>query len=473
MAKIHDILNFYFLPSALLESSQSIIPITLKNIVQNRVESLNNLSEQLGASAYKMNTNYLIPQVFKKFKKAFRDDNIEFELRELKTLVYSFTFACDNLPPILNDVNEIRFAIKALENKWRDSFLIGLIDCVLRNWKSKNLNSLQFLQQFITQKLKDYDGNRNSLLGFKTNRRYFNLNNGDLILGDTIAKLNVPLQEVIAFLKVPDSWFQYPYFSNVITTYYVRRKEHVEEELEYLENILLRHNKSETTKRILSKTIIHVNNKYPYLQDKIKSIALQLVGDPSHATAWLPQTDSDDNIKREILTAKNILNEWITKQFIDIFFKTCINEPRRKKFWMQYSSKISSFKIVGSVHTKALLKRNEKISEILDSRFQLVSSKKITSAFILYIDNYMLIEFSDEGYAFYAYKLNSLFTPNINNRLTSVDDLRNSTLPRLVSRTGTRITEIHGEGRLSHNDGELLWEEVFHYWLKNIAKIYA
>jgi hypothetical protein len=83
----------------------------------------------------------------------------------------------------------------------------------------------------------------------------------------------------------------------------------------------------------------------------------------------------------------------------------------------------------------------------------------------------MLIEFSDAGYAFYAYKINGTSKPNMNYRLYSVDQLRNGSMPMLVYRSGYSINYTNIEGRLTHNDGDLKWEEVFEYWFTNIAGI--
>jgi hypothetical protein len=61
--------------------------------------------------------------------------------------------------------------------------------------------------------------------------------------------------------------------------------------------------------------------------------------------------------------------------------------------------------------------------------------------------------------------------PNFSNRMDSVDELRNVNLPYLAYRKGNRITEVNEEGRLSHKDGDLLWEEAFKYWFRFVAKI--
>ena len=89
----------------------------------------------------------------------------------------------------------------------------------------------------------------------------------------------------------------------------------------------------------------------------------------------------------------------------------------------------------------------------------------------MYVGNYILIEFSDAGYAFYAYKSNGMHKPNFSTRMDSVDELRNGNLPYLAYRKGNRITETNEEGRLAHNDGDLWWEEVFKYWFTFVARI--
>ena len=41
----------------------------------------------------------------------------------------------------------------------------------------------------------------------------------------------------------------------------------------------------------------------------------------------------------------------------------------------------------------------------------------------------------------------------------------------LIYRSGYTINSTNKEGRLTHNDGELTWEQVFEYWFKNVASI--
>lgn len=467
MPTIRDILQFHFSQTSLQQSAQKIIPITLSSLIDNRIDKLQKISEEVGANSFSFSGNNLIPQVFRKFKNSINNNNISFERRELRTLTYSLNYSEQNLTSIFSNENELIYALTLLESNWRDSFLVGLIDCFLKNWETKYHKSLELLEKFITNKLENYKGNRSTLISFKNNKRFFNTKNGDLILGDTIAKLNKPIQEATKILGVPESWFDYPYFSKVIVTYYERNKNNISNEIDNLNQALLKHNSSITNKRLISKIIIQANKpEFSNLQDSIKKIAFTQIGDPSNVSNWTAFDNATEMERREISEARNILNEWITQQFINVFFNVCINDERRKKFWLRFASKISSFKVYGPLHTKNMLKRDERIAEYVDARFETVTSKKDVSAFILYIGDYMLIEFSNEGYAFYAYKINSPYKPSLSYQLNSVDDLRNASMPMAIQ-SDNYYDYFNDEGRLTHRDGNQIWETRFNSWMNN------
>lgn len=465
MITSQDILQFHFSSTTLKQSAQKIIPITLSTLNEHRIDKLHKISEEVGANSFSFSGNNLIPQVFRKFKNSIGDKSGIFERRELRTLTYSLTYSEKNLQTIFSVENELKIALEAMESNWRDSFLSGLIDCLLSNWETKHQKSLEQLEQFITKKLDNYTGNRSTLNSFKNNKRYFNTKNGDLILGDTIAKLNRPIQEATKILGVPESWFSYSYFSRVIVTYYERNKANILNEIDNLNEVLLKNNSSITSKRLVSKMIIQANQPaFATLQDRLKKIAFTQIGDPSNISNWTAFENATETEKGEIIQGRNILNEWITQQFINVFFNVCINDERRKKFWLRFASKISSFKVYGPQHTKSILKRDEKIAEYVDARFESVSSRRDVSAFILYIGDYMLIEFSNEGYAFYAYKINSSYRPSLSYQLNSVDDLRNGSMPMAVH-SDNYYDYFNDEGRLTHRDGNQIWETRFNSWM--------
>jgi hypothetical protein len=259
----------------------------------------------------------------------------------------------------------------------------------------------------------------------------------------------------------------------VIVTYYEKQKEKAFDEINNITDFLIEHNYSKTNKRLISKLIILANNpQYQNYQDIIKNLAIKFIGDPAIPSNWSPFENATESERFNLLEARNIFEEWIAKQFIDIFFRICINDERRKKFWLNIASKNRiTFKVYGSASLKLMLKHESKINNFLNNRFIVVESKKNISAFVLHVGNYILIEFSDAGYAFYAYKSNGMYKPNLSSRMDSVDELRNGNLPYLAYRTGNTINEVNEEGRLSHKDGDLLWEDVFKYWFRFVAKI--
>lgn len=463
MQNMNDILEFHFLPSALQQAAQKIIPTSLTQLNEIRIDKLKKITEQVGAASFNFNGNNLIPQVFKKFKSSIQSNNTGFDRRELRTLTYSLSYSETELSAIFNNEKEINYALQLLSSNWRDSFLIGIIDCYLKNWETENRTSLNTLADFIGEKLTAYNGNRNTINAFKKNLKYFDLKNGDLVFGNELALNNVSIKEAPKILSLPESWFLYPYFSKVLVAYYDKKQNDLINLIDDFENALDFHKNSNTNKRIVSKFIVQANKpEYSALQDKVKHLAFKFIGDPENKSVWADFNNATEKEKSDLINARKILNEWITRQFINVFFNVCINDERRKRFWLKYAPQISSFKVYGPSFTKTLLKRDERIAEYLEARFTTVYSNRDVSAFILYIGDYMIIEFSNEGFACCAYKMSSPNRPTLNSRLNSVEDLRNSSLP-LAIQSDANYYYTSEEGRLFHNSN---WEHKFNHWLK-------
>jgi hypothetical protein len=464
MTTTQNILQFHFSPTTLKHSALKIIPTKLNTLNELNIDKLYKIRDAIGVKSFSFAGKNLIPQVYRKFKNSINNSKINLERSELRTLTYSLTYSEQNLKTIFSTEVELKIALEIMEENWRDSFLLGLIDCLLSNWETNYRKSLELLEHFITKKLDNYTGNRTTLISFKNNKRYFNSKNGDLILGDTIAKLKKSIKEATKILGVPESWFSYSYFSRVIVTYFEKNKANIINEIDNLHEVLLKNNNIITSKRLISKLIIHVNQpEFASLQDKVKKISFNQIGDPNNKSNWTAFENASENEKNDIIKGRNILNEWITRQFINVFFNICINDDRRKQFWLKYVKSITSFKVYGPSSTKSTLKSDERIAEYIDARFETVYSNRDVSAFILYIGDYTIIEFSNEGYACCAYKNNSSNRPPLNKRLNSVDDLRNSSLP-LAIQSDSNYYYISDEGRLFHNSN---WESKFNHWLKD------
>lgn len=463
MPNINDLLEFHFSSANFQENAtKNIIPITLAQSCDLKINKLNRIVEKIGICEFKLSKNNLIPQIFKKFKSYLSNKKIEFERRELRTLSYTFTYSNEEFPTIFSSANELNIALQLLNSNWRDSFLLGIFNCYLNNWDAKNKASLLILEKFINEKLNAYNDEKKTIKSLKQNQNYFNLKNGDLLLGSDLALKDIPIQKTTKFLSLPDSWFKYPYFSKVIIAYYEKKREN---ELVYVlndfESALDIHYNSTSSKKLISKLIIHTNNaEYINLQDKVKQLAFKFIGDPDHSSKWT-LINATNKEKEELAKAKVILNEWITRQFIDVFFNVCINDKERKIFWLKFASKISSFKVFGPSSRKKSLSKDERVADYINTRFTTVNSKEDVSAFILYIGEYMIIEFSENGFACCAYKMSSKNKPNLKKIQKSVKELRNPSLPLAIQSDGD-LYITNEEGRLLHQPN---WEHKFNYWL--------
>ncbi|GHA76721.1 EH signature domain-containing protein [Pontibacter akesuensis] len=482
MPTAKELLSFNFNPSALCGEAGSIIPVHINKIVEVRVDKLKSITERLGESIFpKINTS-TIKEVSKKFKRLHNNRSqltSNFNRRELRTLSHALSYREDKLDAIINLQKELEVALELLDKNWRDSYLFGLLYCYLTSWESKNKSSFEALAGFIYYKLNDYEGNRKALTSLKSNVKYFDKQRGDIDLGYTLAVLKVPILNAATFLGLPESWFSCSFFTKVILSYFEKNRSNLDTVIDELFRAMEQHsNNTKGTKanKLITSNIIVLCNEvhYEHLQDKVKDFAFRLVGDPGVASNWAPYQNALDTEKEILKEGRNILNEWVTKQFINVFFDKCINDIRRKRFWLQYAKKINSFKVYGPKHVRDLLKSDERIAEYVHARFQTVSSNRNTSAFLFMLGDYKMIEFSDPGYAFYAYKRSNTYAPSFDSKAyQSVDLFRNGSMPMLVYRTGYEMNHFSDEGRLSHNDGDLMWETVFNEWIRRKVGVHV
>lgn len=474
MRKIEDILNISYNKKIFNKQIDNIIPPYLQLKVDKRIEKLERISEKHEKEAFEPTKG--IKEVYLKFTELHEsgqlDDN-SFNYRELRILSFTLNYKLPESESIFESNSKVADAIILFEANWRDSYLSGLLDCLLNNWDSKLEVQKDQIRSLIIEKLKAYNGSRDLYLTLKQNWQYFEAK-GNYKLGALLANEDLPAMAATDFLHLPDHWIDYPYFSGFIYAFVEKSKSKLAEKLEGISTFLEAHSNkvkgTDTSKLIVSKIICYSENDNESVQDRVKDLAFEFIGDPVIKTLWLPNEKWNSNHQDTINKARVILNEWLTRQFISVFFEKCINDYRRKKFWLRYSKEISAFKVFGPRSTYRTLKSDERISKYLNARFQTVPSKKDVSAFMFNLNNHRLIEFSDPGYAFYAYLKSNNRAPSFEQRdLQSVDSFRNGNMPWLVRKDGYYLYAHKEEGRLSHSDGVLNWEETFSKWLTKIV----
>ena len=469
MRTVNSILDFHF--SQVLWTKYASNALTLATINQNEesICELNRITESVGKATFIFKGNSLIPQVFRKFKLSLNKKNLtfsHFERKEVRTLTYCLSFSDSAYGAILEDEEELKILFKIFDSSWKDSFLVGLIQSLLINWSSDYKRSIEALSKYINSKLAIYQRSRTVLLSFKANLKYFDLKNGNLVLGNEIAIKQLMICEAEEYLSLPKDWYQYAYFSDAILSFYEKRRNNVVSIIDDLSEAIKRHNDSNLSKRIISKLIIQASEMNDLeFQGKIKDLAFNLIGDPGNISNWLPCNNSSAVEKAALTEARNILNEWITRQFINVFFEKCINDPRRKSFWLKYTKEITRFRVVGSTITKELLLADNRISDYVLPRFAKISSVSDNNAALMFVmKSYLFIEFSDLG-AFYAYKLSNTSAPSIDEpNFKTTAELKTPSMDQLIYRTGNNIDEINDEGRLGHVGPN--WEKIVAYWIK-------
>jgi len=467
-----EILKIHFSPNTFIKSSEYAFNKILTTTIDNSINKLKKITNEIGASNFTFNNISLSSSVFNKFKS---NSINEYSTREVKVLSHCLNYTESKLSTIFSNSHELRSALEIINNNWKDSYILNLLNCYLNNWLVNNSESSNILYLFLLEKLNLYQGDRRVILSIKEKFIFFDPKNGDLKLGNEIALKNISIKNVMTYLSLPESWIIYPYFENVIMAYFEKKKSNLPYVIDEIVEVLKEHSLNEkgtkSNKKIISKIIIQASqNEFSQLQDHVKDIAFSMIGDPAIVGSW-SYSNATDTENNEIRKAREILNEWITKLFINVFFEACINDQRRKRFWLKMSNHISSFKVFGPKSIKDFLKYDERISKYVDSRFQTTDSQRQVAAFFMQVKNHNLIEFSDKGYAFYAYKKSNPNSPQLDKRYDTVDSFRNGSMPNLVTRQGYYLNNFKEEGRISHNDGDMAWEEVFSRWIKEIVNI--
>lgn len=470
MNKAAEILEFKFSESDYSEDGNLVLNPKLNELLIKQTQELNQVSIRLDKPS-DFSKPHGTEDVYHKFIRLYKSGEKlsgQFNSLELRKLSYAMSIRSANDDSIFENDEYFSACLDLLNKNWRDSYVIGLLDCCLVNWLNTDGKAFNLLLSFITSKISNYKGSKSILVNLKRGAKFFNKDKGDIDLGATLALSNQSILDATKFLNLPDHWITYPYFQGVISAYFKKVQGDENSILEEFQNVLILHgggekNSTEFNKIIVSEIVLKYANSSLEFQDTLKDMATLVVGDPG-STAW-------DSYGNELIEkAKELLNFWVNRQFIKAFFEICFIDVRRKEFWIQYAKKISRIKVVSSKSVLEKLKSNKGTSEFLEGRFAFTRSKKDT-ALMFILGNYLFIEFSDEG-AFYAYLLSNQNAPSIErNYFESSSELKNKEFRLLIYRKHLTPTETNIEGKLTHNDGDAGWEDAAVYWLKKIAGI--
>ncbi len=464
---IENILDFVPPNSLLINYANKILTEPVFNKIKDRSKKLKIIASLNEERLFKRSDEHSLKNSYIKFKTIYFNKTDELlAKKELKDLAYGLNFSTPGQASIYEQLDELNLLLKMLDNQWKDSYILGLFDGLLKNWNLQNYNSFVSLNKFLLAKISRYTGNRKIIRIIQKNLKYFSASNGDILLGADLANLGKNIIEATDFLSLPKNWITYPYFSKVIDTYYEKKSYALKIVIKEMDEIFGSHKLSTTIKRTLSKIIILSNESGDEeIKNFVKSLAFKYIGDPEINMNW-NFSNGNENEKQNIAKAHQIVNNWVTEQFISVFFEKCINDRRRKLFWLSYTPSISEFRVVGTREIKRMLKNDNRIKDLVDFRFiTTTNTNSQNSAILLRLKNHILVEFSDSG-AFYAYKSNNPKAPDLKSKsIYSIYNLKDTNMPTLFYRQGNYMHSMRSEGRQSHQDGYLSWEEALSKWI--------
>jgi len=225
-----------------------------------------------------------------------------------------------------------------------------------------------------------------------------------------------------------------------------------------------------TAKLVLCDLVIRAEEKKDNaVQLELRSTINRILGDITLNATWAPFIGATDEDKRLLNRARELVNKWLARDSIKVFFEVCVQDPRRKAYWLRYVDYVHEFKVVGSYFVRSRLKSSPVIRDQADSFFiSINSSSSETAALVMHIRNKVFIEFSDLG-ALYIYNDTSRMAAFLRagkRHIRGISDLKDTNLPKISETSWSYYTgEEHfpPEGRLVHGGS---WEDRLNYWMR-------
>lgn len=390
-------------------------------------------------------------QVYARFSSFYKTPSrVDFSSRELRMLTYSMYR--------VNTVPMMKALVSLLDQHWRDRFFNGLLYYIFSNWDDTVDEVKEPVLELMQNHLKAYQGKRDKYLILKNNARFLTLE-GPELLGLTLRqkdkgqKIACSLNNISSmFFGMSKDRLDLQFYSRTIVAYF---EKDALAKLDMMEQILKEHNYAPTAKRLIPAIILNDSkNAQEKEKEAIKTLAVSEIGDPSERSHWKLPTgthEEQDNLEK----ARLILEQWIKRKFISIFFEKCVQDPRRKKFWLDHADMISDFDIYSTPRTKSILLQDSRISKLVERKVTVLKDKVDSdlSALGMSIGWYYFIEFSESGSgSIYIYK-EKIKNPSYFYQLKR---------PHLPTIQSFMIDQI--EGKLPHLSD---WENTLTKWFRN------
>ena len=424
MENINDLLNFHFKADTFAKMGMNVINTNLIDGVENKIYELKEISNKIDAIGSGVDKSIDINPILAYINKyeSLPELSMKNEKKVLRALCYYLSE--------IKSSNAIAYILQSLDRKWQNSFYWGLIDYVFQFWNPVSQNFCR-VRDFLRDKLNNYNGTN---IFIRDNIKYFE-NNGPIMLGVKLKSDKKPILSCTEVLGMSEQKITYRYFSDVIYSYY---KYKFDECIGYdeLDKVLNLHNNSLTDKSVIPLFIARKKNLTTFWKDALESLSKQRIGDCENNAKWsLPvevETERHDLLKE----AQNLIRIWSNEKYISIYFEKCVDDPRRKIFWLKYIKDIEKIRIAGSRVTKQTMSTDMRLMQLLHGKFILGTNntKSDTSAIIMQIRGKIYIEFSEKGNALYVYQehnlpISKLFSCFV---IQSINSLKKTNMDQLI-----------------------------------------
>jgi len=364
---------------------------------------------------------------------------------------------------IARSIPHLKAALHVIESRWRWTSLFGVFDALLRSWD--NDNTRRIFQQFLSQKLDQYDGSRPRLQTLKQRRAFFLRSDGPTRVAVSLLEKSEPIDSAWGLLRLPDHARRYPYVADLASAYTrnAMRAPSCRDHIRPILRFLSTHDQQSTYKRCLSLMVLRLDREEPVEErENVVEIAFRKIGDPAHAPEWQPWEGATETEEDELESARQTLNNWIAQRFISAFFDKVAMDEDRRSFWLQYAPYVTRFKVFGDGNTRYKLRQDDRIKKYVDQRFDKIGGSM--SALLMQIKDRIIVEFGQVGGACYIYRKGGPNSPSFDRRYTHIRELRLGTdFPLLMRYSGRQYRDVKERGRFLHQHD---WERRLRWWMQ-------
>lgn len=398
-----------------------------------------------------------INEVIEKVKKDFDNNKSDWNLKELRIVSY-------HLGRFQNSQRQFDFAIGLLEQNWRDLFINGIVFFLMNSWNTCSEQIRQTACDILKKHLNSYTGAIRKYQQLKNNLDLFD-KSGPTRLSALLRAKSILLEDAPTQLGYKSSALSFPYFSDAIIDY-VRKT--ALSDYDFLEDLFRqKHSLDRTKKLIFAHMIEDADNKADaMLQSNVSRVARRVLGDINDSGVWAPFTGATSEETALLRKAKDLVTAWYARKSVEAFFDICVQDPRRRKCWLEYVQNVSDFRIVGSTTTRTKLQSDPNVAPLLRKCFIETNSRvSTTAALVLFMKDKVFVEFSDVG-SLYIYNSNHRMVRSIKGKryLESTADLKDTGIGIAVEKVSSWSYYYSDEGKLTHR-GE--WEDRFRRWMRS------